>query len=117
MKMIFNMLSKKAVKFVEDKLANLKAKLDADGDGVADFAEYPKLLEDIKEAGQQSISGVDMVKLGSGVEKLAAGVEEIKSAIDAEEVLDGAKKVHKAATELIKLVVAGVQKLAEKQGG
>lgn len=113
-KFVGNMLSKKAINFVEEKFADIKAKLDADGDGVPDFDEYPELIEDIKEAAQQALDGVNQGGVANGVQQILAGLADIKAAIQVDEVLEGAQKANKAVQELVKLGLAALQKLQPK---
>jgi len=110
-KFIGNMLGKKAIDFVEDKFANLKAKLDADADGIPDFDEYPKLIEDIKEAAEQALDGINQGGVANGVQQIAAGIADIRAAVQIDEILDAGQKATKAAQELAKLGLAALQKL------
>lgn len=107
---------KQALDGVEKQLELIKGKLDADGDGVKDFDEYKKLLEDIREKAEQIVAAVDGPACASAIAKVSEGLKELQAAIDAAEITDAVKGIHVAAAEIIKLLGLALAQLQAQTG-
>lgn len=102
MQMLLKQLSNMALTFVRNKFKDLRGSLDADGDGVKDFDEYPKLFEDLREGIYEAIDAIDMKALNEVIQQAPkiADVDELKAA---------SRKVFVAGAELFKLASLAIK--------